>query len=113
MVPVAQLLFQDDRFEVAQGGRHVLKTLSETYKLVFDCLLAEAGVQQPWFKKLDIPSVERDFANAMLIKHTFQMMRDVLITNRSSGRRLQESLCRPAVIGDPIALRFVMEAIAR
>ena len=83
---MAQLLFQDDRFEVAQRGAHVLEALPKANEFVLDHLLAETGVEQPRLQVLHVPSIERDLRNAVLTEH----MRDILVRNRAAGRRLQK-----------------------
>ena len=40
---MAQLLFEDDAFEVAQRGAHVLEALTKANEFVLDHLLAETG----------------------------------------------------------------------
>src|SRR5215831_6590822 len=47
MITVAELLFQDDRFEVAQCWRHVFEALPKANEFVLHRLLAETGVEQP------------------------------------------------------------------
>jgi hypothetical protein len=47
VVAMAQLLFDDDAFEIAQCRAHTLIALPETNKFVFDGLLAEPGGQKP------------------------------------------------------------------
>jgi hypothetical protein len=52
VISVAQLLFQDDRFEIAQGRRHVLEALPKADEFFLYRLLAETGVEQPGLEVL-------------------------------------------------------------
>src|SRR6476469_656444 len=112
MAAVAQLALQNNAFQIAQCRAHIFETLPKANELVRDHLLGKAGVQKPRLEMLQIPAVEADLRDVMLVEYLPQMLRDVFVAHRRARRRLQVALIMPEVVGDAIHARLVVQAFA-
>ena len=66
VIPVAQLLLQNDAFKVSQGRGHALEALPKADEFVFYNLLTEPSVEQPRLEMLLIPAIECELGNVVL-----------------------------------------------
>src|SRR5690606_6812312 len=107
---VPELLCQQARLKLADGGRHRDEALPELDELL-QLGIGESGTLQPWAKVPHVEAVEGDGLHVVIVEHAAKLMRDVFVLDGSAGRGLQIALIGPHVIWHPVSSRLLGQTL--
>ena len=111
MTAVSKLAIEDEPLELAQRRRHRFGALAKLDERLFDRVLGKAGLDEPRPKVRIVPSIESDLDHVMIVENVLQPLGDVLVRDRSAGRRFEISLRGPQIIGRVVAGRLFRQPL--